>query len=1339
MEIIRILCAISILALLVPAENITINTNGNPQCGEDTGDTPRNCTLDAGLSAAQQFEGPVTITIQSGNYTLHNNTSCEYHNRAGIHILGQGSPVVNCLPGTGCSFYECQRIQVNDVTFIGCGAIHNSTSRNFSDTSYSLVLMKYQVALYFELCLDITMVNVNISNSNGTGLVFIDSVDRIRITDAWFVTNTVTRATAGGGGVYVEFSECKPGNVSCVNDTDSADVPSAHTSFSVYEFVSCHFINNSASSGGFKTTQSFNSETKSNHYVFGRGGGLLVYFKGNASNNSVSLSACEFAENQANLGAGLFTSFSDKSQSNSMTITATNFTHNECYKAKILSDNIISGGGIKVNFGSNANQNNFFIEGSFFINNTAAWAGGISVYAIGENHCKTLVRNSAKISGCYFESNIARLGAAIDLFSPSKLKESSFNPIIENCHFTSNGGLYDYINGSKRATCGTVYIKRMSVTFKGDTHFEKNVGSALVIQSSSEVHFSENTTSNFSANVGRIGAAITLLGTSWIRVNAGTHFLFDRNTAVEKGGAIYAGQTNDYYTAYSHRCFIRYSDPYLPPWKDRDVVWESSFTFLNNTSTALKEPNAIFASSILPCVWSSSPNSTLEDDISKTFCNWSNWKFKHSKCWDEVLTSAVNFNSSMYSMSVVPGWKEMLKVTVYDDYGEDVTNRTVFSLYFDNYHDEDGIKFQYTSDNSITVYGKEEESTVLAVETVSNRNGYTRINITLSVCPPGFLFNESCDICVCPNSSFANFVFCKEFKGIHQAFIYVGYCISYTDQKVIVSRCPFGVEEESIEPAVKLPRNVYELDAEICRKLGRTGKLCGECEDRQHGISVISGTFKCVKCDNFYNHLWRFFALNFLGPTVFFIIIIIFHIGVTSAPANGFIFFSQVITIPLKVLLIDSAWKLLFHTSIHSKVPHGYLTNILLHPYRLWSLDFNSLSNAAVCLSPHLKVIDVLAIRYVSAVYPVIVLIAAYAVIELHARNCRLMVCLWKPCCFLCVKLRRKWKAKNSIIDAFATFILLSYTKFIRVSITILSPSNVYNINGSVVEQTVNYDPTTEYFSNNHFPYAALAVVILATFGALPPLLLLLYPFRWFQRCLTRCRLQSHALRAFVDAFQGCYKDGRNGGPDRRYFAGIYFIFRIIIYTIYTVSNSFWAMFTQLQTAYVIFVLTIVILQPYRKCFYNLLDGFFFALLAVTSGLSMYMYTTLLNNKELSKNTFYLTYALYFIPNIYMVTYVVYWLLMRSRWFKTHCLDSLKNRFQQHYEEDTISSQPLLEEEASVCTHTTSEVPDRLDNPDRYGNTSDGNNYFEGSWVSEQTTQREEMDPVTNYVSAVTY
>ena len=1327
--------ATTILALLLPASqaiNITIHMGGNPRCSSD--ETLSNCTLDAGLSAAQQFEGPVTITIQPGNYTLHNNTSCEYHNRAGIHILGQGSPVVNCLPGTGCSFYECQRIQVSDVTFIGCGAIHNSTSRNFTAQSYSLVT--YQVAVYFEFCLDVTIVNATICHSNGMGLVFMGSAGYISIADSYFTDNAVAEGMIGGGGVYIEFPKCKPGDIACANGTSTYTVASnVVPSSTTYKFTRCHFVDNNESDGDFKKTHIIKSQTQSDHYAFGNGGGLLVYFKGSACDKIILLDSCEFMGNQADIGAGSYISFSDESHNNTVKITATQFTDNVCHTANILPDNFISGGGTKVHFGKHSYHNAFIVHGSSFINNSATWGGGLSVYTKGKKH-RTPRTNDVVVTGCHFETNIATIGAAIDFLcqlSSSRLEDSLLIPVVDNCNFTRNGGVYKYTKGVEGVTFGTVNLENMPVTFKHVTLFTENVGSALTIQSS-DVLFADESTSSFIANNGRIGAGIAMLGDSWIGVGSGTRLVFDRNTAVEKGGAIYARQAKEHYEAYSHTCFIRYSDLHTPP-----SDWKSFFTFSNNTASG--KPNSIYASSILPCVWAASIHSTLEDDISQTFCSWKNWEFGDSNCSSEILTSAAQFNSSEgYAMSVFPGEKKNLQVTVLDDLGQDVTYQTTFSITIDTNHDNANATFQYTSDNNITIYGMRNRTTAIRLETIDSRNIYTHIDVTLSVCPTGLIFNSSGNLCSCNTLSFADFVFCE--AGKNTAFIFVGYCISYNPLKelggenaTIVTRCPFGIAEDTVKPVMQLPPDVRDLDAGFCKRFHRTGKLCGECVSG-YGVSIFSGTFKCTGCDSFYYNLWEFFAVTFLLPTAFFLIIIIFHIGVTSAPANGFIFFSQVITFPLQVLLIDSAWKLIFH---HESALHGALTNLLLHPYRLWSLDFNSLSNTDVCLSPHLKVIDVLAIRYVSAIYPVIVLIVTYAVIELHARNCRLMVCLQKPCCFLCVKLRRKWKAKNSIIDAFATFILLSYSKFIRVSITILTPSNVYNISGSIVEHTVNFDPATEYFSYGHFPYAALAVVILATFGALPPLLLLLYPFKWFQRCLTRCKLQSHALRAFVDAFQGCYKDGRNGGPDRRYFAGIYFIFRIAIFAIYTVQNSFTASFTLLQAAYIIFMLAIIILRPYKKEFYNFLDGFFFAILAATSGTTMYMYTTLVETQDLPEKVFYLTYCLYFIPMIYMLTYVIYWLLMQSHWFQTHCLEQVQNWLQRHTEEDTISNEPLLDEEASVQSYTTSEIPDRLDNPDRYGNTCDAFERSMPEWASEQVALRKTTNWPTNYGTAVTY
>ena len=1275
-----------ILALLVflptcMAANITVDMKGDPLCFDKK--SVHNCTLDAGLSAAQTLIGPVTIAIQPGNYTLHNNTSCMYHNRSGIQIVGQDSPVVNCLPGTGCSFYECQNINVDDVTFIGCGAVHNSTSTNFTDNNYSV--MKYQVAIYFEQCYDITMVRINITNSEGMGLVFINSPHHISITDSWFINNTVGKETAGGGGMYIEFSNISSG-IPCSNEYNAF---SNYTSNGVYELTKCHFIKNSASNGGIVS-----SKTKRRHYIFGRGGGLLLYFEGNAKNNNIIITSCEFRENQANLGAGIFAKFGGKSENNFLNITITNFTCNKCYKANVIPNSLIAGGGAKINFGIDSKGNRFLAHHSYFTNNTATWGGGLSVHSRARG---TPQDNSVQLNICHFESNIAKTGAAVNFLHYSK-RESSVMVIVENCTFTENGGLYRYVDGYEAATFGTMSVEQMPVTFQGEILFDKNKGSALLIQSS-DVNFINNASAYFESNVGRIGAAITLRGASWITVSNGTELVFSNNTATEKGGAIYAEQTKEYYATYSHMCFIAYVDSRISP-----NEWESSFTFKNNTASG--KPNSIFASSILPCVWPTSLNSTLDYDISQTFCNWTNWEFTDGNCSNEVLTSAGRFSSSDgYTMTVYPGSKLNLNATVFDDFEHVVTKETIFSVSI--HSDTTKVELQqYTSDSdtTITVYGHPDETANISIQTVDGRNIYTSIEIKLSPCPPGFKFENSSKSCECSLRSFAQNVYCIR----QRAFIKVGYCISYSPvengmrNETIVSYCPAALnyhqfENQTMPFMLALPQDVTALESDFCGWFNRTGKLCGECR-AGYGVSMFSHTFKCVKCSNSYKNWLLYLTADFFLPTFVFVFIIIFHIGITLAPANGFIFFSQVITTPKQVLLVNAAWKL---TNTAMKI---HLADILLHPYRVWSLDFSSILRYDFCFSENLKVIHTLLLRYVSAVLPLLLLIIAYTIVELHARNCKIIVWLWKPCCLMCVRLRRKWEAKTSIIDAFATFILLSYTKFVRVSIEILRTSTVYNVSGHSIETVVTYNPSILLFHAAHAPYVAPAVFILATFGALPPLLLLLYPFRWFQRSLSHCKLQSHALRAFVDAFQGCYKDGRNGGPDRRYFAGIYFIFRIIIFIFYIIVPTLFSLFTLLSTSYIVFMLTIVILRPYKKEFYNCLDTFFFAILAVINTSSLFIYSKVFLGKRLPKTIIYLTYMLGFIPFLYILIYTTHYLLMQSSWLQKYWS---KKMFLRRFKEDTLRNRLLLDEQPHIPMCTTSEIPDRLEHPDDYERESD--------------------------------
>ena len=422
------------------------------------------------------------------------------------------------------------------------------------------------------------------------------------------------------------------------------------------------------------------------------------------------------------------------------------------------------------------------------------------------------------------------------------------------------------------------------------------------------------------------------------------------------------------------------------------------------------------------------------------------------------------------------------------------------------------------------------------------------------------------------------------------------------------------------------------------------------------GVHVTSLRKYIARCQSLFR------ILSMLPLTLFFVIVVIFQVGVISPQANGYIFLSQIITIPSHKQIMESAWALALEDNTTAQHALSYL---LLFPYSVWSLDFFYIFYAGdICLHKSMRIIHVLALQYIPALYPLCLVLVSYVLIELHARNCRPVVWLWKPFCFLCVRFRRNWEAKTSIIDAFGTFLLLSYTKILLVSFSLLTPANVFISNGRSVEKILKFNPSVHFFQGDHLPYAILALIILLTIRMIPPLLLLLYPSHTFQRLLSLFKLQSHGLQTFVDAFQGCYKNGADGGQERRYFAGIYFVFRIIVFLIFTVVGSIQKRYTILQVTFTVFIVVFVILRPYKKDRYNILDVAFLLVLAITSTTAVYLYIHLFMYKYFLNGLRYFAYALLHIPTLYMTGYIIYWFCTHSRYIQTHCISKLNRRNQ---------------------------------------------------------------------------
>ena len=350
------------------------------------------------------------------------------------------------------------------------------------------------------------------------------------------------------------------------------------------------------------------------------------------------------------------------------------------------------------------------------------------------------------------------------------------------------------------------------------------------------------------------------------------------------------------------------------------------------------------------------------------------------------------------------------------------------------------------------------------------------------------------------------------------------------------------------------------------------------------------------------------------------------------------------ITVSIEIIWLQALWA---HTSFKQS---SYLTGFTMKIYSIWSLDFLRFGHGyySLCLGSDLKVMHVLVLRYLSVVYPLCFLIVAFIVIELHARNCRLLVWLWKPLCFLCVRFRQAWKARTSMVDAFAAFILLSYVKLVRISILLLTYTKISVQGSHETIKVVNYDPTVTYLSTEHIPFWLLAGALLLTFGLVPPFLLTFYQFKCFQRFLNKYKLNENGLRIFMDAFQGCYKDGRDGGPDRRYFAGFYFIFRLVVFSIFDTIVFASHAYVKLLTCFVIFGVITAVVRPYKVPFFTYLDILFFNLLAIIMALQNLSFFIAVESYSVPVTLLSITFVLIIIPFLYLCLFVVFWISGRA-------------------------------------------------------------------------------------------
>ena len=429
----------------------------------------------------------------------------------------------------------------------------------------------------------------------------------------------------------------------------------------------------------------------------------------------------------------------------------------------------------------------------------------------------------------------------------------------------------------------------------------------------------------------------------------------------------------------------------------------------------------------------------------------------------------------------------------------------------------------------------------------------------------------------------------------------------------------------------------------------REGQLCGRCREG-FAPPAYSYDWRCVRCshDSFLKNLVKYCVVAFLPLTIFFIIVITLHISATSPSMNAFLLACQVLASPMQARIVFSGIK-----------GNNILAILIMESlYGFWNLDFFRTLYPRFCLHPNMSTLQALALDYIIAAYPLLLTIITYSLVELHNRNCKLVVCLWKPFRICFARFQRQWNIQTSLIQAFVSFLLLSYIKFLSVSFDFLVPVHIYNVQGKSLEPYLYIDGTVDYFGKQHLPYAILAIVVLFIFIILPLLLLCLYPCLCFQKVLNACKLRCQALHIFMDAFQGCYKNGTDGTRDCRYFSAMYLLVRMSFFTVFaiTLSRSVYVGCFFVGVIFTLFAILFTIVQPYKMPVYNIVD----TVLVVTVALT---YFCIAGTTLVDFNAYTITHAhhspLYtllidmscvfvLLPFIYITAIVLYWLFAHT-------------------------------------------------------------------------------------------
>ena len=349
-----------------------------------------------------------------------------------------------------------------------------------------------------------------------------------------------------------------------------------------------------------------------------------------------------------------------------------------------------------------------------------------------------------------------------------------------------------------------------------------------------------------------------------------------------------------------------------------------------------------------------------------------------------------------------------------------------------------------------------------------------------------------------------------------------------------------------------VPNDSSQLDSHFCAPYNRRGLLCGKCIEG-YGPSPFYSNF-CANCSdlNLGAAVCLYLFLVLFPTTLFFSIVLIFHLNVTTGPLLGYILFCQA-----HIITLSDSFVLVQSITSYLPSPFSFIFRSSLFLSSLWTLKFFQFNIPPFCISSKMTGIHVHMLSFITTLYLLFLFVITYVIMDCNVQYTSHLSRPWKICFAYFTKLNRKITANNSVIHAFATFIFLSMAGIIYETFAIIVGTEIYHVNGSVAATIWYNDPTIIMYSDFQLLFMISGLVLLFVLVLCPSLLLSIYPTRIYERLSRHVSPRKRLMvKIFAETFQSSFKDGLDGTIDYRMIPSAIILITILFAIVFHLPNK---------------------------------------------------------------------------------------------------------------------------------------------------------------------------------------